>query len=461
MSMTIRTRLSLMIAAVMLGTLLLLLAAAAALLQREVTLERDRQLELLTAESARLAAGIESGLLSKDQQKQTEARRTLIQEIQQNHGGKGLFVVFVLETPSGLRIFGEGALPNIELRLPREILALPDGFDEVLLEENPYRIHTVGTAWGKILTGVANPRLPQLLREYPFTALLGIPIVIFLSLLAGQVLARLVMKPVVKVARESEGITSQNLHRSRISYQGRDEFGVLVATLNDMIKKIGEALISIRRFTQDAAHELRTPLAVQRGELELLYQDEQLPENLQETVARALNRTRSMKKMVDDLLLLARSDNHQYPLRFEKIRMDQLVRDLGEDLAIMVDEKAVEIVVDAEKLEMEGDAALLSRMLLNLLENARKHTREGCITLRLKRDGQMACLSVSDTGTGISAENLPHVFDRFYRGETRGEGSGLGLSICRWIASAHHGDLRIESREGQGTEVSVKLPLSR
>lgn len=233
-----------------------------------------------------------------------------------------------------------------------------------------------------------------------------------------------------------------------------------------------KALVPIRlawekqqRFVADASHELRTPLASIKIHLERLFRNpghtiEQESENIYEVI----NETERMRKLVANLLTLARSDSNELQILVKKIRLDRICervlsqfQELAQIRNIRLDSKIIPV-------EMEGDGERLQQLLVILLDNALKYGKDGgTITVGCRRIRNTAVLEVKDTGVGIRKKDLPFIFDRFYRGDqarTRsGEGTGLGLSIAKWIVEAHGGKIKVESEWGVGTRFLIQLPL--
>ncbi|WP_336787733.1 sensor histidine kinase [Paenibacillus sp. MMO-177] len=232
------------------------------------------------------------------------------------------------------------------------------------------------------------------------------------------------------------------------------------------------ALIPIRRswdkqqrFVADASHELRTPTAVIRARTELLlrHPDHSI-ERESSNIAVILQETKRMGKLVDDLLTLARSDSNQLQILQSDVAIDSLLTEVAEQFRFLADTKGIEIEVQTEgPLVIPADEGRLRQLLIIVLDNALKYTpASGRIEAVCRLQSHSVYLSVSDTGCGIPEEDLPHVFERFYRGDkmrSRAQGgTGLGLSIARWIVDAHRGTIRIHSKIGAGTKVEVTLP---
>jgi two-component system, OmpR family, sensor kinase len=226
----------------------------------------------------------------------------------------------------------------------------------------------------------------------------------------------------------------------------------------------------MRRFMADAAHELRTPVTAVRSRAEVTLQRTRSP---QEYIAslRAIEReTERLGGIVEDLLMLARADAGERPIQRERVFLDDLTLDAAESARTIADRKGVRLEVDDfEEAPVNGDPTLLRQLVLILLDNAIKFTEAGGIVrIGVRVIGAIAALNVSDSGAGIAGEHIPHVFERFYRGDPArqrasandigSEGVGLGLSIAQWIVDQHGGTIQIDSTRGHGTTVVVQFP---
>ncbi|WP_159883723.1 sensor histidine kinase [Paenibacillus puerhi] len=234
------------------------------------------------------------------------------------------------------------------------------------------------------------------------------------------------------------------------------------------------ALVPIRKaweqqqqFVSDASHELRTPLSVLQIHLERLFRHpDRTIEQESEKIAVMIDETRRMSKLVGDLLMLARSQTHELKLNESSIELRELVVKAAKGFEELCEMRQIRLEAQVhDSAILIGDPDYLHQLLVILLDNAWKYTREGSISLQAGTDGSLAVLRIEDTGIGISSEDLPYIFDRFYRADkVRGRsdgGSGLGLSIAKWIVEAHNGVIRAESMEGVGTAIEVRLPLER
>jgi signal transduction histidine kinase len=327
-----------------------------------------------------------------------------------------------------------------------------------------YRLHINRHQWGTILMGIESRILLDVAGQFGNILLIVIPITMVLVLVGGRFLSRRAMQPVLSAARSAENITVTNLSERLPDYPGQDEFGTLHETLNHMIDRLEVGIKRIQQFTQDAAHELRTPLAILRGELEMSYQDDRIPDEIRDGLQKSLDRTILMSKMVENLMLLAQSDAGRFELQKIPVHFDRLVTDVVEDISVLAEQRPITVTIEhCDPVLCQGDEQLLRRLLLNLSDNALKYTTSGHITYTLRKTSPSLELTISDTGIGIPASDLSHIFDRFYRVDASRSrdngGSGLGLAICKWIVTVHGGQIKIERNTPEGTTVTLTLPL--
>lgn len=222
------------------------------------------------------------------------------------------------------------------------------------------------------------------------------------------------------------------------------------------------AFNQMRRFMGDAAHELKTPIAVMRARTDVALQRERLPGEYVEVLGGVSTEAERLGNLVENMLLLARIDAGQWPVHKTRVQLDDLLLDTAQSATVLGEEKNVEIeVANLGNISVHGDPTLLRQLFMILLDNAVKFTPDGGkVTLSARRNGRRTEVSIADTGVGIPANAVPHVFERFFRADparSRG-GAGLGLSIARWIVDTHRGAIKVESVEGRGTTVRVTLP---
>jgi heavy metal sensor kinase len=292
------------------------------------------------------------------------------------------------------------------------------------------------------------------------------PLALALALGGGYLLARKALAPVDRMAAEADQITATRLDRRLEVPNPGDELGRLAGTLNGMMARLERSFEEIRRFTADAAHELRTPLAVMRNAVEVALRSPRDPEDYRRVLGDVLEEIERLTRLAEQLLFLCREDAGLVPLAMRQVRLEGLVRETTEHMMAVADAKGVTLRCEAlAPATIRGDLDQIRRLLFNLLDNAIKFTPAGgTVGVRLGLSDGLARVEIIDTGAGIPAEHLPHVFERFYRVDparaSEAEGVGLGLSICRSIAEAHGGEIRVESVVGCGTQAILTFPAS-
>jgi len=293
----------------------------------------------------------------------------------------------------------------------------------------------------------------------------GVPAAL-LAVGGGWWLTQKSLAPVERLTAAAEKINAGNLGERLARSGNGDEFDRLTAVFNAMLGRLDDSFSRIREFTLHASHELKTPLTVMQGEVETALREADLPTAERERLLSQLDEIQRLAKIVDGLSLLTKADAGQVKLDLQPEPLDELVRDNFADAQILAESQGIRVELAAcEPIAIRGDRHRLRQLLLNLADNAVKYNhRQGHITMGLRRAGEAAEFRIENTGPGIVAEALPQVFDRFFRGDpahaTAIDGCGLGLSIAKWIVSAHHGDIRIESMPGKLTTVIVRLPVS-
>ena len=243
------------------------------------------------------------------------------------------------------------------------------------------------------------------------------------------------------------------------------ELAQLGTILNSMLQRLDDSFEQQSRFVADASHELRTPISVLSMHCELALSRERKPEEYQKTLTTCMRASERMRSLVEDLLILARADAGHLVLRNEALDLCLIVDESIQLLTPLATQHHVTIERNTTQAICRGDSNHLLRLTCNLLSNAILYNKpQGTVTIHLGEDADHVLLSVEDTGCGISPEEIPKLFDRFYRvDEARSRetgGSGLGLSICESIAIAHGGRLAIRSQEHVGTTIDLWLPLA-
>jgi signal transduction histidine kinase len=303
----------------------------------------------------------------------------------------------------------------------------------------------------------------QLLRAMLVIA----PVILVGSIGLGYVLADTSLRPLEGMVDELEAITDgRSLHR-RLAPVSAEELARLANTMNRMLSRLEASFGSLRRFTADASHELKTPLMVLRAGVERAMSIPRTPTATLQPLEEVLEEIHRMSEMVENLLTLARADEGGTRLAVDPGDLRELVGEASETAGILGEENNITVrtEVPADPVIVDIDRSRIRQLLLNLVTNAIKYTPSGGkVSLGLVDQGEAAAIVVGDNGIGIPAGDVAHIFDRFYRVDTArsrtGErpGTGLGLAITKWIAEAHGGNITVQSRIGRGTVFTVTLP---
>jgi signal transduction histidine kinase len=293
---------------------------------------------------------------------------------------------------------------------------------------------------------------------------IGLPAVIF-GLFGGWWLTRRMLTPVSALTEAAQLINERNLGEQLPRTRNGDELDRLTEVLNAMTSRLNDSFTRVREFTLHASHELKTPLTILCGEIETALRDESLTPGQRERLVSELEELHRLTAIVDSLTLLAKADAGLVPLTVAPLHFDEVARESFADTQILAQESGLRVeLATCEETLVRGDKHRLRQMLLNLADNAVKYNEPGgTISMNLRRANDHAEFTIANTGPGISPERLPRVFDRFFRGDpshsSSVEGSGLGLSIAKWIVSAHGGTIEIRSDPAKLTTVKVCLPL--
>lgn len=302
------------------------------------------------------------------------------------------------------------------------------------------------------------------LRLLLYVLLGGGAIVLLTAARGGAWLTRAAFKPIDEVTRTAQSIVrAEDLSRRVPVPTAPDELQRLTTTVNDLLARLEGLFSAQRRFVADVSHELRTPLAAMQGNLEVLDRGAARdPELLAESLADMRREVARLIRMANDLLLLAQSEAG-VQLRDEPIELDTLLLEVHRDLRPLAGDVQLRLGHE-DQIIVQGDRDRIKQALLNLGINALQHTPSGgTVTLGLARQDEYAALSVTDSGNGIAATDLPYIFDRFYRADRSRSrhqgGAGLGLAIVKWVAEAHSGRVEVTSDLGSGSQFSLLLPL--
>ena len=337
-----------------------------------------------------------------------------------------------------------------------EYITLPNGTRIALVTQGYGFFGGIGFQ-GVVQVGASFQRVTHNLAQLRFFLWVVVPITLILTSFGGVFLADRLLKPLVQMNESAREISSHHLNRRLPVANPKDELGRLATTLNELFGRLEKAFKNQQRFIADASHELRTPMAAMRAEIEVALRRERSVKEYKELTYSSLDEVTRLSRLVERLLFLTQSDAGQLPLQLETVQLDEVCRRVFEKLRRLAQSKKIDLRLhDLQPSAVQGDPELLKQLLMILLENALKYTPQGgtvCVSCGHNR--QEAWLEVKDTGIGIAKEHLPHLFDRFYRvDEARSRqfgGTGLGLSIAHSIVMAHAGRLQVQSQPQHGS----------
>jgi two-component system OmpR family sensor kinase len=316
------------------------------------------------------------------------------------------------------------------------------------------------------LVGYPLSDLRDLLESLYWIFLVLLPIALTISVVGGFMLAKKSLRPVEDITTRARRITAENLDQTIPARSVDDELGRLTGTINDMIGRLHASFAQVKQFSADASHELRTPLTIVRGEIELALRNPKTPDDYRRVLESTLEEVMRMNAIVENLLVLAKADQGSFRAEFAEVDLGELVDELYEDTEVLAGRKHIHLELKKKALiTLVGDRIRLRQLFLNLIDNAIKYTPEGgSVSLTVDRQDGMALFRVEDTGMGIPQEEIGKIFDRFYRVDKARSremgGSGLGLSIARWIAEMHRGTITVTSELHKGSSFTVSLPIS-
>ncbi|WP_298867092.1 HAMP domain-containing sensor histidine kinase [uncultured Gimesia sp.] len=381
------------------------------------------------------------------------------------------FYEFIVTDETSRIIFNSTGLKEPVVTSSRSTTKMPEEKLETreLKGLGPYRIAstTMSGSFGTLNVQVMTSLIPLYndLHTLQWAVAFLLPVAVLLAIASGQFLAGRALRQVQQIVDATNAINITCLdHRIQVANPD-DEIGKLAVALNSLINRLERAVYEIRRFTADASHEIRTPIAALRLEAESVLRSPRTPEEYAQTLAVVVEETTRLGKLADQLLNLSRHDAGIVPCNHDPVQLDALLRDVVDQLQPFANGCGVALNCEIETVcEVLGDDISLSQVFFNILDNAIKYTpRDGEVTARLSVSDHTAVIEIQDSGIGISADDLPHLFDRFYQADPSrqysGGGAGLGLSIARAAVLMHEGTIDIQSQLEQGTMVTVRLQL--
>ena len=312
--------------------------------------------------------------------------------------------------------------------------------------------------------GISEENIAGALNQLMIVMVVAGLIILFLASLGGSFIINKALQPVKSAVKTAKKISADDLSL-RIDIKNRkDEIGMLVETFNAMIARLEKSVNKIRQFSGDVSHELRTPLTIIRGEIEVLLRKERTKEEYMKTLKSALEESHRMEKIIDDLLFLSRLEALDKSKLKQNVELGEVLKQILESRRPSALNKELELITEKIKPALVcGNKDLLERLITNVIDNAIRFTpSRGQIEIVLGKVHDVVQLEISDTGIGIPEDSLPYIFDRFYvveksRSRETG-GSGLGLSIVKWLADSHGAEISIQSQVNEGTTFTIKFP---
>jgi heavy metal sensor kinase len=371
-------------------------------------------------------------------------------------------------SPDGKRIYPKIQAPDLDFPWPAISTATTERYADFSWHGRPFRLFTLpvnSTPPYVVLVGGQLEDNHNMMARFTMGLAWAIPAMLVLSAFGGFFLSRRVLQPVDEITAAVRQISIGNLSQRLPISETADELQRLAETCNDMLQRLEDAVSRIRRFTADASHELRSPVALMRAVAEYALRNPGIDGESKEAFGEILAESVEAGQLLEDMLTLARADAGHPQAIFESMELTGLVEDVCARLRPLAEAKHQEIVARAYGgVWISGDRSSLRRLLSILLDNAIKYTpAHGRIEVDLKKEPEQAILSVKDSGIGIPADVLPRIFDRFVRADpSRGEvnGTGLGLAIAKWIAGIHNAALTAESKEREGSVFRVAFQLA-
>src|SRR3989304_2011810 len=349
---------------------------------------------------------------------------------------------------SGLPVYRSVTVGNVHFR----VLTVP--------------LHTGGSPIGVLQSGTSLTIIDGLRSEIVRYLVVLSVIGIILAGMFGLIMGSRALSPLATVTDTALQVTRADDLSRRIPTRGivDDEVGKLITSFNNTMGRLEKLFATQRRFVADIGHELRTPLTVIRGNIDLMrkvgIEDEQSLHSIELEVDR-------LARLVEDLLILAQAESGKLPMDRRRVGMDTLLLEVFSQAHVLAADRVRLEIGQIDQVLVCGDRDRLKQVVLNLVANAIKYTAQGGkVTVNLSKEEGQGVFSVKDTGAGISSEDLPHVFERFYRGDKSrsrgkdGAGFGLGLSIAYWIVRNHGGDIEVKSKLKKGSTFTVRLPLA-
>lgn len=316
---------------------------------------------------------------------------------------------------------------------------------------------------GRVRVVSSVEQIENTIYQLAIVLVVSIPIFILLVVLGSLYIAGKSLRPIDNITKTAAKISKLDMTQRIEEAPTNDEVGRLTVTFNEMLNTLEEAFVRERQFSSDASHELKTPLAVIMATSESFLSEEVSVEEYKEAMSSIHSQSRKMNKIISQLLILTRGDEGKFTLEKEKLNLAPMLDDIIRELHDYADDQGVTINHQNKgDVYVFADHMLVTQVFINVIGNACKYGRiGGYVNVKTEVSERFATIIVEDNGIGIAEENLKHIFKRFYRADQShtGDGSGLGLSIVKWIIDVHNGEIEVESVLGEGTVIKLRLPL--
>ncbi len=356
--------------------------------------------------------------------------------------------------------------PNLKDDSLRFIAGLIGEYRNTTLANGPIRqfqlaVKFGGKSYGHLMVAMSLESAQMVLKKLKTTLLIAFPIVLLVLFFWARFIAGKSIKPVTTIIETADKITRNNLDDRIKLPNNKDELHLLVTTINRLLNRIEQAMEREKQFTSDAAHELKTPLQVMKGNMEILIRKPRSEEEYQTKIKSCLKEINRMAHLVDQLLLLARFESQKEALDLKEVPLDELTEQVIQKKLWQIEHKNINLKLNIQELvSVYSDSYLLHIIFENLLSNAIKYTpKDGIISITIGRKDGQAFFGIQDTGIGIKPEEMDRIFDRFYRSDPLKhpdiKGTGLGLSIVKRLSEILHLNFDLKSKPGEGLLVSI------
>jgi signal transduction histidine kinase len=330
-------------------------------------------------------------------------------------------------------------------------------YDESLKNENQI------LAYVRVCTPLDS--VTSFLTKVKIIMIIAAPIYFLIAVLGGLLIAKKALQPISKITTTASEIEKGDLSLRIEGIDTKDEVGQLASTFNSMLEHLEVSFRRERQFSSDASHELRTPVAIIMAYSEALIASQNKKSEYAEDEIKSLELIHSegekMKAIISQLLMLARGYEGKYPVEIESVDLNEIISSVVEQMQDLASESDISLqYAPNDKLLCLADQSLMTQMMINLIENGIKYSRpDGYVRITAKKENNSMQIVVADNGIGIRKEDLPNIFDRFYRADKSRDrsGTGLGLSIVKWIVNEHNGTIAVSSEPGTGTTFSITI----